>query len=195
MKAMKVIQDPEVFQLLADQTRMKIVFHLRAKEMTVKQLAEELKVTPQAIYHHIKKLQKGDLVEVTREERHRHLIESYYRATAECFTCNVGKLPVSRKRAEEKVKTVMKELKRVGFNLDSDENKISELINVKRELDECCNIDEYEDRISNLDTLDVNTQQMMREFTKTLSMSDEQFVEQQTIRKKFRDLLLSLVKN
>jgi DNA-binding transcriptional ArsR family regulator len=192
---MKVIKDPEVFQLLADQTRMKIVFHLRAKEMTVKQLAEELKVTPQAIYHHIKKLQKGDLVEIVREERQRHLIKSYYRATAECFTCNVGKLPASGERAEEKVKTVMKELKLIGFNLESDENKISELIDVKRELDECCSIDEYEDEISNLDNLDFNTQEMMREFTKTLSMSDEQFVKQQEIRKKFRDMLLSLVKN
>jgi DNA-binding transcriptional ArsR family regulator len=192
---MKVIQDPEVFQLLADQTRMKIVFHLRAKEMTVKQLAKELQVTPQAIYHHIKKLQKGELIEVTREERQRHLIESYYRATAEAFTCNVGKLPMSRKRAEEKVKTVMKELQRLGFNLESDEKKLSELIDVKRELDECCSIDEHEETISNLDNIDFNTQEMMRDFAKTLSMSDEQFAEQQEIRTKFREMLVSLLKN
>ena len=194
MKAMKVIQDPEVFQLLADQTRMKIVFHLRTKEMTVKQLAEELQLTPQAIYHHIKKLQKGQLIEVTREERQRHLIESYYRATAEAFTCKVGKLPTSRKRAEETVKTVMKELQQIGFNLESDEKKISELIDVKRELDECCSIDKYEEAISNLNHLDFNTQEMMREFAKTLSMTDEQFVERQEIRKKFREGLVSLIK-
>jgi DNA-binding transcriptional ArsR family regulator len=67
MKAIKVVDDPEKFKLLADDTRRRIVFLLRAKEMTVSQIASTLEVTPQAIYHHIKKLQKADLVKVTRE--------------------------------------------------------------------------------------------------------------------------------
>ncbi len=64
MKAIKVVNDPKEFQLLADGTRRKIIFLLRATEMTVSQIASNLGLTPQAIYHHIKKLQKADLVTV-----------------------------------------------------------------------------------------------------------------------------------
>jgi DNA-binding transcriptional ArsR family regulator len=91
MKAFKVVTDPKAFQLLADGTRRKIVYLLRVKEMSVSQLAAELNLTPQAVYHHVKKLVKGGLVEVSREERCGHLIESYYRATAEMFSFSLGK--------------------------------------------------------------------------------------------------------
>ena len=43
-------------------------------------------MTPQAIYHHIKKLLPAEMVEVTREERVDNFIETYYRATAEVFS-------------------------------------------------------------------------------------------------------------
>ena len=46
MKAIKVVDDPENFKLLADDTRRRIVFLLRAKEMTVSQIASNLEVTP-----------------------------------------------------------------------------------------------------------------------------------------------------
>ena len=91
MKHYKSISDPEAFKLMADETRRKIVFLLRAKEMTVSQIAHELNITPQTIYHHIKRLVEGNLVEVTREVRVDHLIESYYRATAEVFHFTIGK--------------------------------------------------------------------------------------------------------
>jgi len=194
MKPIKVIKDPEAFRLLGDETRRKIVFLLRVKEMTVSQIAAELNVTPQAVYHHIKKLQKGDMVEVAREERIGHLIESYYRATAECFSCSVGKTPRSREFAREEVTTVLNALKKLGFNLEFDENKISQLIDVQRELDECCSCGKFEDAIADLDDVDFLTKQTVQEYAETLSMSDEEFVEQQELRKKFRDLLISRVK-
>ena len=118
VKPIKTIKDPEAFQLLGDETRRKIVFLLRVKEMTVSQIAAELNITPQAVYHHIKKLQKVDMVEVAREERIGHLIESYYRATAETFTCSFGKTPRSREFAREQVTTVLNAMKKLGFNLN-----------------------------------------------------------------------------
>src|SRR5438445_112154 len=90
MKAFKMIKDPEAFRLLADETRRRIIYLLRAKEMTVSQIAAELNLTPQAIYHHIRKLRDSDLVEVAREERVDHFIETYYRATAEMFNLSHG---------------------------------------------------------------------------------------------------------
>jgi DNA-binding transcriptional ArsR family regulator len=194
LKPIKAIKDPEAFQLLGDETRRKIVFLLRVKEMTVSQIAAELSITPQAVYHHIKKLRKGGMVEVAREERIDHLIESYYRATAETFFCSVGKTPRSRELAEDQVRTVLNALKRLGFSLEFDENQISQLIDVWSKLDEYKGSEKFEDAISNLDEVDFLTKQAVQKYAETLSMSDEEFVRQQELRKKFRDLLISLVK-
>lgn len=170
------------------------MFLLRVKEMTVSQIAAELNITPQAVYHHIKKLRKGGMVEVAREERIDHLIESYYRATAETFFCSVGKTCRSRELAEDQVRTVLNALKRLGFSLEFDENQIAQLIDVWSKLDEYKGSEKFEDAISNLDEVDFLTKQTVQKYAETLSMSDEEFVRQQELRKKFRDLLISLVK-
>jgi DNA-binding transcriptional ArsR family regulator len=193
LKAIKTIKDPEAFKLLGDETRRKIVFLLRVKEMTVSQIAAELNITPQAVYHHIKKLRKVGMVEVTREERIDHLIESYYRATAETFFCSVGKTPRSREVAEDQVRDALNALKKLGFNLEFDENQISQLIDVWSELKGYCP-EKFEDAISNLDNVDFFTKQTVQKYAETLSISDEEFVKQQELGKKFRDLLISLVK-
>ena len=56
MKAFKVIKDPDAIELLGDETRRRVIYLLRARELTISQMAEELGLTPPAIYHHIKKL-------------------------------------------------------------------------------------------------------------------------------------------
>ena len=194
MKPIKAIKDPEAFKLLGDETRRKIVFLLRVKEMTVSQIAAELNITPQAVYHHIKKLRKGGMVEVAREERIDHLIESYYRATAETFFCSVGKSLRGRELAKDQVRTVLNALKRLGFNLEFDENQVSQLIDVWSKLDEYKGSEKFEDAISNLNDVDFLTKQTVQKYAETLSISDEEFVRQQELRKKFRNLLISLVK-
>lgn len=200
---MQVLRDPKAFQLLADETRRKILYLLRVKEMTVSQLAKELNLTPQALYHHIKKLLKGEMVEVVREERIGHLIESYYRATAEDFLLTHGKISSQtfrdRKLAEEQVTTVLNALKRLGFNLEFDEKKISQLIDLRAGLDRSCEAAgkkkfEIEDEIWNLDDLNFLTKMMATDFAGKLLMSDDEFARQQETRKKLRDLLLSLAK-
>lgn len=203
MKTMQVLRDPKAFQLLADETRRKILYLLRVKEMTVSQLAKELNLTPQALYHHIKKLLKGEMVEVVREERIGHLIESYYRATAEDFLLTHGKISSQtfrdRKLAEEQVTTVLNALKRLGFNLEFDEKKISQLIDLRAGLDRSCEAAgkkkfEIEDEIWNLDDLNFLTKMMATDFVGKLLMSDDEFARQQETRKKLRDLLRSLAK-
>src|SRR5260370_38864260 len=76
--------------LMNDGTRRKIIDLLRAKEMAVIQIAEQLEKTPQAIYHHIGKMLDTGLIEVAKEERIGHFIETYYRATAEFFMFTNG---------------------------------------------------------------------------------------------------------
>jgi DNA-binding transcriptional ArsR family regulator len=192
MKPVKVIKNPEAFQLLADQTRRKIVFLLRVKEMTVSQIAAGLNITPQAVYHHIKRLQKADMVEVAREERIDHIIESYYRATAETFFCSFGETLRGTELAVEQMKTVLNALKNLGFPLTFNQSELTQLVQIQRELKEGSSSEPFEDAIAELDDVDFLTKQVVKEYAETLSMSDDKFLNQQRLRKEFRDLLLSL---
>jgi DNA-binding transcriptional ArsR family regulator len=201
MKPFMVIREPEAYQLLADETRRKILYLLRVKEMTATQLAEELGITSQAVYHHIRKLLKGNMVEVAKEERTGHLIESYYRATAEDFLLTHGKISSQtlhdKKLAEEQVTAVLNGLKKLGFNLQFDAKKMSQVVDLRAGIDECCPTTrkpEIEEKIWNMDELNLLMKVMASDFAGILLMSDEEFAKQQESRKKLRSFLLSLVK-
>jgi len=200
MKAFKVIKDPEAFQLLGDDTRRKIVYLLRVKEMNVRQLALDLNLTPQAVYHHVKKLVKGGFVEVTREERCGHLIESYYRATAEMFSFSHGKATVqslhSKQLAKEQMTKTLNALKKAGFDLEYDENKIAQLVDAQIELEECGqDISKLEKTIYEMNDLDLLTKKTVVGVAKSLIMSKEEFDKEHEKRKRFRELLFSLTKS
>jgi len=194
MKSMITIRDPEAFQLVADETRRKIIYLLRAKEMTVSQIASDLNLTPQAVYHHIKKLLNGGMVEVVKEERVGHLIESFYRATAEVFSFSLGKTPTGVKVARDQVITVLNSLKKLGYKVDQDEKKISKLVDVLVEHEQCCGSEKLEEKISKLEDIDFLTQQSVQEYAETLMMSDEEFTRRLELKRRFRDLLKSLAK-
>lgn len=199
MKPFMVIREPEAFQLLADETRRKILYLLRVKDMNVSQIAEELGLTSQAVYHHIKKLLNGKMIEVVREERTGHLIESFYRATAEDFLLSTGKVRsqslYDRKLIEEQATKVLNGLNKLGFNLKFDEKKISQLAELRIGVEEPCDAcGKYEDDIWNMDDLDLQERLMAAQIAGTILMTDEEFAKQQESRKKFRTLLLSLSK-
>jgi len=194
MKAIKVVDDPDNFKLLADDTRRKIVFLLRAKEMTVSQIASNLEFTPQAIYHHIRKLLDADLVTVEREIRVGHLIESYYRATAEAFLCSVGVTPSGRDFFEKQMKTILEGLLILGFDLKFNETDIELLIDKQDEIIKCCNDIDFDEKISNnLEELDSSALSFIKEFGQILAMTDEEFAKQQRLNLEFRYALKSLL--
>jgi DNA-binding transcriptional ArsR family regulator len=192
MKAVKHISDPEAFKIFADETRRKIVFLLRAKEMTVSQIADELDLTPQTVYHHIKKLVEAGMVEVTREVRVDHLIESYYMATAEVFHFTVGKTSRGKETLTEMVTDALEGLKRIGFKITYDEEDVAKLAELTMERGECCSAKEYEEAVSKLEDVDLFTKEDIQEYAAVLSMSDKQLKQQDEIDRKFRKLLRSL---
>jgi DNA-binding transcriptional ArsR family regulator len=194
VKAVKSISDPEAFKILADDSRRKIVFLLRAKEMTVSQIADELNLTPQTVYHHIKKLVDADMVEVTREVRIDHLIESYYMATAEIFEITVGKASGSKERQTENIAAILAALKKIGFNLKYNEKDVDKLSELAMEREECCSAKEYEEAVSRLEDADFFVKQGVQEYAGLLSMTDERLEKQDDINRKFREMLRSLVK-
>ena len=192
MKAVKVISDPEACRLLADEKRRKIIYLLRAKEMTVSQIADELNLAPQNLYHHIKKMLEADLVEVTREVRVGSLIESYYRATAEVFQITVGQTSGSKELQTANIAAILASLKKIGFNITYNEKDIAKLSELTMKLDNNPVPEEYDAAISNLKDIDLLVKQGLQEYTVILSMSEEQLKRQNTLKQEFQNTLRSL---
>jgi DNA-binding transcriptional ArsR family regulator len=195
MKAVKLVEDPANFKLLADDTRRRIVFLLRAKEMNVSQIASNLELTPQAIYHHIKKLLDADLVTIEREERVGHLIESYYRATAEAFLCTVGVTPSGRDFFEKQMKTTLEYLVKIGFDLKFNDDDVELLIDKQDEMLKCYENSNFDENIKDsIGEIDNSTYSLIKEYGSLLSMTDEEFIKRQKLTKEFRDALQGLLR-
>jgi len=194
MKAIKYISDPEAFKLLADDTRRKILTLLRVKEMTVAKIAEMLEVTPQTVYHHIRKLEDGGLVESTREERiSTNLLEKYYRATAEVFQFSVGSRS-SPETTRQLVASAIHSLNKIGFDVEYDDDAISKLAELQAKVDQDPHLAKYIDVISKLDDIDQTAKLTLKRYAKVLSLSDKEFTEFTDVYKEFWNLLRSLLK-
>ncbi|HEX9909006.1 MAG TPA: metalloregulator ArsR/SmtB family transcription factor [Thermoplasmata archaeon] len=174
MKAFKHIKDPEAFQLLADKTRRRIIHMLRAKEYTVSQIAEALDMTPQAIYHHIRKMKSADLIEVAREERIDHFIETYYRTTAEIFHLSHGK-EGKRELTVEKTRDALRSLAKLGYKIPDDPDLATKLVGIDKKMYEVCCGDKWPDNVEEFEDLDFFTTQQAFEYYTLVSMKEEEF--------------------
>ena len=187
------VSDPEAFQLLADSTRRKIIYLLRVKEMTVNKLAQELDLTPQTVYFHVKKLLKGEMVEVVRERRVGHLMESYYRATAETFSFVMGKSEGgsrSRKMAIEQERGVLDALVKMGYKLKYDDQAVSRLVDIMEE-EKAGSYDELNKKVEALG-LDPVTSIIVADHAWALGAKESEFNKADEAKHKFREFLLSL---
>jgi DNA-binding transcriptional ArsR family regulator len=192
MKAFKLITDPDAFTLLGDETRRRIIYLLRAKEMTVSQIAAELNLTPQAIYHHIRKLRDAGMAEVAREERVDHFIETYYRATAELFHFSHG-AETPDAYAEAKTVAALQALGRVGLRVGSNPKTVARLVDVWKRIEEIGSNRERIEAIASLDDVDFFVKQDMHDLAKILAMTDKEFQEFVDLIREERKLLRSLI--
>jgi DNA-binding transcriptional ArsR family regulator len=190
MKAFKVIENADAFQLMADKTRRRIIFLLRAKEMTVAQIAEELGKTPQAIYHHIRKFKDADMVEVAREERIEHFIATYYQATAEVFEFRHGE-GTSREYTEQQMRDALQSLPKFGLEVRIDEDVISRLVDLKVAKQECGDYATFQEKAEEVEELDFWARAMAAGFANLLSMPDEEFERTISLEREFREVLLT----
>ncbi len=190
MKEQKVIRDPGAFQLLADQTRMKIVYLLRANEMTAGQLAQALDLTPQTIYHHLKKLKEVDMIEVSKEERSDHLVESYYRATAGLFIFADGPC-ADEKHGAERMRFVLKGLDGLGFHIAINEKRVSQLSKLREELRGVREDPDLIAKVYDLDNVDSSIGRDLIEFATMMKMDDREFERCLEVQRTLREWLLS----
>jgi len=80
-----IIKDPEVAKLFADDTRRHILHMLRHQEQSTTDLAKALEKTHSSIIHHLNLLKEAGLVEETRTEKVRNLVQTFYRSTYRRF--------------------------------------------------------------------------------------------------------------
>lgn len=187
MQTVKMITDPEAFQLLADETRRKMIYLLRVKDMTVSQIAEQMGLTTQAIYHHIRKLKDAGMVEIAKEERTGHFIETYYRTTAEIFHISHGE-ETTQKDHEAMMKAAFEGLEKLGMKVDCKPARLKEIIRIRKQMDECCTFKEWTEKAADLG-LDFLTQQAVIEYAYLVSMTEEEYDKNQEQNKQIWKLL------
>jgi DNA-binding transcriptional ArsR family regulator len=192
LKTFKFVRDPNAFELMADDTRRRVVYLLRAKEMTVSQIAAELQLTTQAIYHHIRKLLDHGLVEVAKEERVGHFIETYYRATAEVFEFIHGE-GGSEKYGEQRTRDAFQALSQLGITARVDDEIIAKMMKITKEMNELALTPEQEEKIQALEGVDFIGKKHIADYVNLLTMSDKQFEEWLNFERSRRDLLKSAV--
>ncbi len=191
MKAFQVIKDPDAIELLGDETRRRVIYLLRAREWTISQMAEELGLTPPAIFHHIKKLLSAGMVEVSREERIENFIEIYYRATAEVFEFSYGS-GRTQEYAEQRLKESLQSLHKLGIDIKIDSETVSKIVAVQKKLEALGSNPELEEKSSKLEGVDFFGKQEVTKYAKMFSMSDQQWREWFRLNQEFRRLLRSL---
>jgi DNA-binding transcriptional ArsR family regulator len=123
----KIIKDPEVAKLLADDTRRRILHMLRHKEMSPADLAKALDRNFSSIQHHLNLLISAGLVEQTKEEKVRNMIQPYYHATAHRYLISYS-LSESLQKDDEYAQWQEATLKKMipglkVFNIDVPEEK------------------------------------------------------------------------
>jgi len=194
LRSFKYISNPEAFELLGDETRRKIIYLLRAKEMTVSQLASDLNLTPQAVYHQISKLREAGLVEVAREERAGHnFIETYYRAAAEVFEFRHG--DAGSTESVKHLREAFDALTQIGVDITVDDDVVAKVAELHGEMDKMGLPKELEEKISAVDDVMFFTKSKMYELAQMALMSDKQFDRLISSWKELRDLMTkSLVK-
>jgi predicted transcriptional regulator len=193
-KALKMINDPESFQLLGDESRRKIVFILRAKPMTATQLAQELDLSTQTVYHHLQKLKSADMVEVVKEERVGHLIESYYQATAEVFGFTMGESRYSKEFQKKFVKMTVDSLNRIGFDLEYNDTTAQEIFTTEKKVNDLIHSASLVESVSKLDDIDLDSKTKVVDTAGMLELSDQEFDKFIALNRRIRELYLSMAR-
>jgi DNA-binding transcriptional ArsR family regulator len=193
MKPVKMLTDPAAMELLGDETRRRIIYLLRARELTISQIAEELRMTPQAIYHHIKKLVPAEMVEVAREERVDNFIETYYRATAEVFSLSWGTSGKNQAQAEQRMRDTLLSLDKLAIRVRVEEDKVAQIIKTQGKIETFGSKEDLEEKVSKLDGVDFIGKQELASVAFMISLTDKQFQEWLELQKELRKLLRGLL--
>jgi predicted ArsR family transcriptional regulator len=164
--------------------------------MTATQLAQELNLSTQTVYHHLQKLKSAEMVEVVREERVGHLIESYYQASAESFGFTMGESRPSLEFQKRFVKTIVDALNKLGFDLEYNDNISQEIFSNEKRVSDLLhsNSTKLSEIVSKLDDVDLELKTKVVDVAEYLKLSDKVYDELCAANRRIRKLYLSMAK-
>jgi DNA-binding transcriptional ArsR family regulator len=94
MKAVYIVNDPNVAKILVDPMRRAILDLLRQRPMTQSQLAHELGLTGASLNYHIKKLRSKRLVVIVKKEViERNIMQIFFSGIAYLFVYDLDSFP------------------------------------------------------------------------------------------------------
>lgn len=191
--------DQQAFTLLEDRTRRRMLLLLRENELSAKEIAERLVMTPQNVYHHLRKLMEGKLVVEVEERRSGHLIESYYTATADTFVYREDEIP---ENDTHRFVEVLNGLNELGARVDVSEanaETLAELVKRKAQIkkiptlvEDVCSFCGSSGYFTKFGPMDPNLLNRVIQYSTLMTMSDEEFEESLSLTRELRQLLLSI---
>ncbi|MFP3950676.1 MAG: ArsR/SmtB family transcription factor [Candidatus Bathyarchaeia archaeon] len=191
--------DRDGFKLLEDETRRDILFLLRERELTVKEIAKELDLTSQNIYHHIRKLTDAGLVKTSKERRRGHLIESYYTVTADTFIYHEDEM---EEKPIQSFIDVLNGLNELGVMVDVSEERAKrlsllhkerlKLLNIPSTVHDICSSCSFSGFFLKYGPLNPILLSRILQYYSLINMDDEEFETSLELTKKLRSYLLKI---
>ncbi|HIH88358.1 TPA: helix-turn-helix transcriptional regulator [Candidatus Bathyarchaeota archaeon] len=193
--------DQQAFTLLEDRTRRRMLLLLREAELSAKEIAERLVMTPQNVYHHLRKLMGAGLVVEVEERRSGHLIESYYTATADTFVYREDEIP---ENDTHRFIEVLNGLNEIGAQVEVSEGNaetLAELVKKRaaigmtpRVVEDICSFCGSSGYFTKFGPMDPSLLNRVIQYSTLMAMSEEEFERSLSMTRELRRLLLSMRK-
>ena len=90
------ITELEQLRVMSDPLRMRLIATLYERPLTVKQVADELDLTPTKLYYHVSELERIGVVKVMETRVKSGIIEKYYQTVADQIKVNRNLLHVAK---------------------------------------------------------------------------------------------------
>lgn len=191
--------DQQAFTLLEDRTRRRMLLLLRESELSAKEIAERLVMTPQNVYHHLKKLVEAGLVVETAERRSGHLIESFYTATADTFVYREDEIP---ENDTHRFIEVLNGLNELGARVEVSEvnaEALAELVKRRSQLkrtpavvEDVCSFCGSSGYFTKFGPMDPNLLNKVVQYNALMAMSEDEFEESLSLTRELRRSLLAM---
>jgi DNA-binding transcriptional ArsR family regulator len=191
--------DQKAFTLLEDSTRRRMLLLLREAELSAKEIAERLVMTPQNVYHHLRKLTEVGLVVEVEERRSGHMIESFYTATADTFVYREDEIP---ENDTHRFIEVLNGLNELGVRVEVSEGNadaLAELVKRRAQIkknpamvEDICSFCGSSGYFTKFGPMDPNLLNRVIQYSTLMTMSEDEFEESLSLTRELRRLLLTM---
>jgi DNA-binding transcriptional ArsR family regulator len=102
-----IISDMETLRVIADPLRAQMMEILVNQELTIKQVADRLGLTPGKLYYHANQLEKHGLIYITETRQVANMLEKVYKATAPSLDVDPNLLNFTTDQGKESINTLL----------------------------------------------------------------------------------------